>query len=41
MATIDLNTLKERAFRIACEHGFHNQDLPDEHWLMLVFTELP
>lgn len=40
MTTIDLNTLKERAFRIACEHGFHNQELPDEHWLMLVFTEL-
>lgn len=40
MTTIDLNTLKERAFRIACEHGFHNHDLPDEHWLMLEFTEL-
>lgn len=40
MTTIHLNALKDRAYKTACEHGFHDQHLPDEHWLMLVFSEL-
>lgn len=40
MTTINLNVLKDRAYKIACDHGFHEQELPDEHWLMLVFSEL-
>lgn len=40
MTTINLNVLKDRAYKTACDHGFHEQELPDEHWLMLVFTEL-
>lgn len=28
------------AFRIATEHGFHNEEKCKEHWLMLVMTEV-
>lgn len=30
----------ERAYRIACEHGFHDEKLPVEHWMMLVVSEI-
>lgn len=37
---IDLNALRDRAYKIACEHGFHDEELSNEHSLMLVITEL-
>lgn len=37
---MDLNKLKEQAYKTACEHGFHDVDYSDEHWIMLVITEL-
>lgn len=37
---MNLNKLKDRAYQIACEHGWHEQELSDEHCLMLVITEL-
>ena len=37
---IDLNILRDRAYLCACEHGFHEEDNSDEHFLMLVITEL-
>lgn len=40
MSKIDLNALRDRAYRTACEHGFHDQELSNEHCLMLVITEL-
>ena len=40
MKAIDLNTLRDRAYKSACEHGFHDQELSNEHFLMLVITEL-
>ena len=40
MNEIDLNALRERAYKIACEHGFHDTELSNEHLLMLVITEL-
>ena len=40
METIDLNELKERAYKCACNHGFHDEELSDEHFLALVITEL-
>jgi NTP pyrophosphatase (non-canonical NTP hydrolase) len=36
----DLNELRDRAYKTACEHGFHKEELSDKHLLMLVITEL-
>ena len=36
----DLNKLRDRAYRCACEHGFHDKEYSDAHWLMLVITEI-
>lgn len=30
----------ERAYRTACEHGFHDVEMPVEHWMMLVVSEI-
>jgi len=40
MNNIDLNKLRDRAYKIACDHGFHDTEHSDEHYLMLVITEL-
>ena len=40
METIDLNALKNRAYKNACEHGFHDVEWSNEHFLMLIITEL-
>ena len=40
METIDLNALKNRAYKNACEHGFHDVDYSNEHLLCLVISEL-
>lgn len=37
---MNLNTLRDEAFKTACDHGFHNTELSNEHCLMLVITEL-
>ena len=36
----DLNELRDRAYKTACEHGFHEEELSNRHFLMLVITEL-
>lgn len=36
----DLNKLRDRAYRCACEHGFHDKEYSDAHFLMLVITEI-
>lgn len=36
----DLNELRYRAYKTACEHGFHEEELSNRHFLMLVITEL-
>lgn len=36
----NLNDLKERAYRTAIEHGWHEERYSDEHWLCLVISEL-
>lgn len=36
----DLNNLRDSAYKNACDHGFHNEILSDEHWLCLVISEL-
>lgn len=40
MNNINLNALRDRAYKIACEHGFHDEELSNAHCLMLVITEL-
>ena len=37
---INLNTLRDRAYKTACEHGFHDQELSNEHYFCLVISEL-
>ena len=37
---MELNILRDRAYKTACEHGFHEEELSDKHCLMLVITEL-
>ena len=36
----DLNLLRDRAYKCACEHGFHEEGLSNEHFLCLVIGEL-
>lgn len=40
MSKIDLNILRDRAYKTACEHGFHDQELNNEHCFCLVISEL-
>ena len=34
------NELRDRAYQCACRHGFHDKGYSDEHWLMLIITEI-
>ena len=36
----DLNKLRDRAYQIAKEHGFHEKEESDETYLMLIITEI-
>ena len=36
----DLNELRDKAYKCACNHGFHEKEFSDEHWLMLTITEI-
>ena len=40
MTTEELNTLKDRAYKTAVEHGFHEEERPDAFWLGLVMSEM-
>ena len=40
MSTINLNELRDRAYKIARDHGFHDEDWSNEHLLCLVVSEL-
>lgn len=40
MSKIDFSALRDRAYKCACDHGFHNTELSNGHLLMLVITEL-
>lgn len=37
---IELNELRDKAYRNAVVHGWHNENLSDEHFLCLVISEL-
>ena len=34
------NDLRDRAYQCACEHGFHDKEYSDEHFLMLIVSEM-
>jgi len=40
MSKMNLNELRDKAYRTACGHGFHDQELSNEHSLCLVISEL-
>ena len=40
MENINLNELRDRAYKTACGHGFHDKELSNEHCLCLVISEL-
>lgn len=40
MEKINLNELRDLAYKTACEHGFHDTELSNEHFLCLVISEL-
>lgn len=40
MIESNLNTLRDRAYKIACDHGFHDKELSDNHLMCLVVSEL-
>lgn len=37
---MNLNEWRDRAYKTACEHGFHDKELSNEHLLCLVISEL-
>lgn len=37
---MNLNELRNRAYKTAREHGFHDEELSNEHLLCLVISEL-
>lgn len=40
MNNINLNELRNRAYKTACDHGFHDEDWSNGHFLCLVISEL-
>lgn len=40
MNTEELNALKDRAYKTAVAHGFHEEERPDVYWLGLVMSEM-
>lgn len=40
MDTKELNALKDRAYKTAIAHGFHEEEKPDAFWLGLVMSEM-
>lgn len=40
MNTEKLNALKDRAYKTAVEHGFHEEEKSDAYWLGLVMSEM-
>ena len=37
---MNLNELRDKAYNMACRHRWHENELSDEHFLMLIITEL-
>lgn len=37
---VELNALRDECYKIACEHGWHDEEHSERHFLCLVITEL-
>lgn len=37
---VDINKLRDEAYKCACEHGFHDTEHFDSHWLALIMSEV-
>ena len=37
---INFNELRDKAYKCACDHGFHEKEISDETYLMLIITEI-
>ena len=37
MENVNLNELRNRAYKTACEHGFHDTELSNEHLFALLY----
>ena len=37
---MNFNQLRDKAYQIAVAHGWHEKDLPHDHWIMLIISEL-
>ena len=37
---VDINKLRDEAYKCACEHGFHGTEHFDTHWLALIMSEV-
>ena len=37
---MNLNELRDKTYKIACEHGFHDTELSNKHFLCLIISEL-
>jgi hypothetical protein len=40
MGNVDFNLLRDKAYKIAKDKGFHDENYSDEHYLVLVISEL-
>ena len=40
MSSVNLNELRDKAYQCAVAHGWHEDNLSDEHFLCLVISEL-
>ena len=40
MSSVNLNELRDKAYQCAVVHGWHEENLSDEHFLCLVISEL-
>lgn len=40
MTNMNFDELSQQAYATAKAHGWHDIELPDEHWLMLIITEI-
>ena len=40
MSKTNLNIFRDKAYKTACEHGFHEQELSNNHFLWHLISEL-
>lgn len=40
MTDTTLSNFVAASYKIACDHGFHDEELSDDHWLCLIVSEI-